>query len=193
MSTFLESWTFYLCHIIFFLSDEDWHQYACVTISCLVLFCSTGTWTQGLHFEPLHQPFFVLCILEIGSHALFARLASNLNPPDVCLLSSQDYRREPPVPGFSCLFYVLLFPTLFLPLWFNCISYKHVFGICFFKSILTSIDIYCPACLFKDLAEEFFLLSFFLSNLEDIYSVCILWEFYLRHYTCVISLSKVQM
>jgi hypothetical protein len=23
-------------------------------------FCSTGAWTQGLHLEPLHQPFFVI-------------------------------------------------------------------------------------------------------------------------------------
>jgi hypothetical protein len=35
------------------------------------------------------------------------RLASNLNPPDLCLLSSQDYKSLPPVslppvPSFSC-------------------------------------------------------------------------------------------
>jgi hypothetical protein len=58
------------------------------------LFCffGTGTWTQGLHLEPLHQPFFVMGIFKIGSR----RLASNLDPPDLCLLSSRDYRREPP-------------------------------------------------------------------------------------------------
>jgi hypothetical protein len=27
------------------------------------------------------------------------RLASNLDPPDLCLLSNWDYRREPPVPA----------------------------------------------------------------------------------------------
>jgi hypothetical protein len=27
---------------------------------CFVLFCCTGVWTQGLHLEPLHQPFFVM-------------------------------------------------------------------------------------------------------------------------------------
>jgi hypothetical protein len=26
-------------------------------------------------------------------------LALNLNPPDLCILSSQDYRREPPMPS----------------------------------------------------------------------------------------------
>jgi hypothetical protein len=28
--------------------------------------CGTGVWTQGLHFEPLHQPFFVMGFFEIG-------------------------------------------------------------------------------------------------------------------------------
>jgi hypothetical protein len=28
-------------------------------------------------------------------------LAWNLDPPDLCLLSSQDYRREPLAPGFA--------------------------------------------------------------------------------------------
>jgi hypothetical protein len=32
----------------------------------------TGAWTQGLHLEPFHQPFFVLGFLKIGSHKLFA-------------------------------------------------------------------------------------------------------------------------
>jgi hypothetical protein len=36
------------------------------------------------------------------------RLASNCDPPDHCLLSSEDYRCEPPVPG-SCLMLELFF------------------------------------------------------------------------------------
>jgi hypothetical protein len=40
------------------------------------------------------------------------RLASNLNPPDLCLLSSYDYRREPLIPGhriyFVCFFFLLV-------------------------------------------------------------------------------------
>jgi hypothetical protein len=28
--------------------------------NCFFLFCATGVWTQGLHLEPLHQPFFMM-------------------------------------------------------------------------------------------------------------------------------------
>jgi hypothetical protein len=30
-------------------------------------FCSTGVWTQGLHLEPPHQPYFCEGFFEIGS------------------------------------------------------------------------------------------------------------------------------
>jgi hypothetical protein len=54
-------------------------------------FCSTGAWTQGLHLEPLHQPF-MLGIFKIGSRRINCLgLASNRDPPDICLLSSSDY------------------------------------------------------------------------------------------------------
>jgi hypothetical protein len=37
-------------------------------------FCSTGTWTQGLHLEPLHQLFFVAdFFFKIGCQELFAQ------------------------------------------------------------------------------------------------------------------------
>jgi hypothetical protein len=39
------------------------------------------------------------------------RLTSNCDPPDLCLLSSQDYRREPLVPSLTefcfCFFFFL--------------------------------------------------------------------------------------
>jgi hypothetical protein len=52
--------------------------------------CGTGVWTQGLHLEPLHQPFFVKGVFKIGSRELFdlPRLASSGDPPDLWLLSS---------------------------------------------------------------------------------------------------------
>jgi hypothetical protein len=39
----------------------------------------------------------------------FPRLASNRDPPDLCLLSSWDYRSEPPVPG--CLPFLIKIPV----------------------------------------------------------------------------------
>jgi hypothetical protein len=46
-------------------------------------FSSTGTWTQGLHLQPLHQPFFVMVFFRDQ-----VCLALNCYPPDFCLLSS---------------------------------------------------------------------------------------------------------
>jgi hypothetical protein len=37
------------------------------------LFCGTGAWTQSLHIEPLHHPYFCEGFFEIGSHWLFAQ------------------------------------------------------------------------------------------------------------------------
>jgi hypothetical protein len=46
-------------------------------LTCIIFFLfffySTGAWTQDLHLEPLHQPFFVMGFFEIGSHKLFPR------------------------------------------------------------------------------------------------------------------------
>jgi hypothetical protein len=51
--------------------------------------------TQGLHLEPLHQPFSVKGFLKTlferpykGLSNYFPRLALNHDPPDLCLLSS---------------------------------------------------------------------------------------------------------
>jgi hypothetical protein len=42
------------------------------------LFFSIGAGTQGLHLEPLHQPFFVKGFFEIGSCKLFAEAGFEL-------------------------------------------------------------------------------------------------------------------
>jgi hypothetical protein len=36
---------------------------------------------------------------KVGLANYLPRLTSNCNPPDLCLLSSKDYRREPLAPG----------------------------------------------------------------------------------------------
>jgi hypothetical protein len=61
--------------------------------------------SEGLYLEPLHQPFFVMDFFEIGSLELFPRLASNHDPPDLCLLSSQDYKHKLLTPSPSSFFY----------------------------------------------------------------------------------------
>jgi hypothetical protein len=33
----------------------------------ILFFCSTRAWTQGLHLEPLHQPYFCAGFFKIGS------------------------------------------------------------------------------------------------------------------------------
>jgi hypothetical protein len=57
----------------------------------------TGAWTQGLHLEPLHQPFFVMGFFEIGSRKLFPWAGL------ILLISAfwvaRIYRCEPPAPS----------------------------------------------------------------------------------------------
>jgi hypothetical protein len=55
--------------------------------SLLFFFCSMGCWTQGLHLESLHQPFF-FCdgLFEIWSHELFA--PAGFEPPILLIFVS---------------------------------------------------------------------------------------------------------
>jgi hypothetical protein len=55
-------------------------------------------WAGAQPLEPLHQPFLVTGFFEIGSLNYFPGLALNRDPPDLCLLSSWDYRRGSLVP-----------------------------------------------------------------------------------------------
>jgi hypothetical protein len=49
----------------------------------------TGIWTQGLHFEPLPLPFFVMGFFrDRVSRTICPGLTSNRASPDLCLLSS---------------------------------------------------------------------------------------------------------
>jgi hypothetical protein len=53
-------------------STYSWKRFLFYFCPSFFLFYCTGVWTQDLHLEPLHQPFFVKCFFEIGSHGLFA-------------------------------------------------------------------------------------------------------------------------
>jgi hypothetical protein len=46
----------------------------------------------------------VMGFFKIGSFELFAWTGFEHEPPELCLLSSWDYRHEPQVPGHSWLF-----------------------------------------------------------------------------------------
>jgi hypothetical protein len=59
------------------------------------------------------SPFFVMGFFKMGSQELF--VGAGLKPPDLCLLSSWDYRREPPAPGLCVLLCQLLTSELLAP------------------------------------------------------------------------------
>jgi hypothetical protein len=44
----------------------------CVCVCVCVCVCGSGAWTQGLHLEPCHQPFFMIGFFKIESCKLFA-------------------------------------------------------------------------------------------------------------------------
>jgi hypothetical protein len=72
---------------VFFQSiTQDMFPFICFFL--FFFFCSTGVWTHGLHLEPLHQPFFVMCIWDRVSWTILSGLALNYDTPDLCLLSS---------------------------------------------------------------------------------------------------------
>jgi hypothetical protein len=60
-------------------------------VFCFVLFwffCSTRVWTQGLHPEPLHQPFFCdRFFWDRDSWTIHPGLALNCHLPDFCLIT----------------------------------------------------------------------------------------------------------
>jgi hypothetical protein len=49
------------------------------------------------------RPFFEGFFSRLGLANYLSRLASNCDPPDLCLLSSWDYRCELSVPGLYCI------------------------------------------------------------------------------------------
>jgi hypothetical protein len=65
-----------LAILIFSLLTQNYStlMYVCMYVCMYVfIYCSSGVWTQGLHLEPLRQPFSVMCYLERRAWELFAR------------------------------------------------------------------------------------------------------------------------
>jgi hypothetical protein len=44
--------------------------FPCVILFWFGFFCSAGAWTQDLHLEQLHQPFFAMGVFKIGSRTI---------------------------------------------------------------------------------------------------------------------------
>jgi hypothetical protein len=96
----LHSWGYWWSH-------SNGHRATCVVLCCffcvLVFFCDTRFCSQVFTLAKLSLYCFsrsispLLCCVfsELGSHKLFAQEASNHDPPDLHLLSSQDYMCEP--------------------------------------------------------------------------------------------------
>jgi hypothetical protein len=94
----------------------------------LLFFGGTGIWTQD--FAPATQELYRLshnssafccsCFGDGGLRNYLPDLASNCDTPDLSLLSSYDYRFEPPAPSFSLHFFMAN----------ACTIYRAVFLIC---------------------------------------------------------------
>jgi hypothetical protein len=59
-----------------------------LAIFCCLFFAVIGFETRAYTLSHSTSPIFGMGFFKIESQELFARLASNLNPPDLCLLSS---------------------------------------------------------------------------------------------------------
>jgi hypothetical protein len=72
-------WGIFNILIVVVASHISKHTFQTCIAKCISLifvlfcFCSTGVWTQSLHLEPLHQPFFAMGFFKIGFQELFSR------------------------------------------------------------------------------------------------------------------------
>jgi hypothetical protein len=72
-----ERWNFLILPMLSFYHHTIAHTPSSMYLSSpfyiLLFFCSPGAWTQGLHLELLHQPYFCEKFFKIGSLELFAQ------------------------------------------------------------------------------------------------------------------------
>jgi hypothetical protein len=73
------------------------------TLFFIFIFLVLGFELRAYTLSHSTSPFFVKGFSRWGLSNYLPGLASNLDPPDLCLLSSQDYRRESPVPSLHVL------------------------------------------------------------------------------------------
>jgi hypothetical protein len=86
----------------------------CWFLTCFVLyFCSTGAWTQGLHLEPLHQPFWGVCVC-VRWIFLWARVLQTICPcwllGSILLISASCI---PKIAGVSYTWHLLALNVVF--------------------------------------------------------------------------------
>jgi hypothetical protein len=54
------------CSFLLLGSGSTWSCCTSCLVGFLLLFYSTEAWIQGLHLEPLHQPYFCEGFFEVG-------------------------------------------------------------------------------------------------------------------------------
>jgi hypothetical protein len=62
--------------LLFYSSLLSWNYCPWTRFLFFFFFHHTGFWTQGLYFEPFHQPFLVMGFFEIGFRELFVQVGS---------------------------------------------------------------------------------------------------------------------
>jgi hypothetical protein len=89
------------CHTAFCLPPKVTHSFFFFFLAVLRLKLSSSHLLGRVSYHLSHSasPVLYWVFQDRVSRTICLWLASNHNPPDLCLLSSQDYRREPPVPG----------------------------------------------------------------------------------------------
>jgi hypothetical protein len=94
----------------------------CSLFFFLFFFFSAGIWTQGLHLEPLHQPFFVMGFFEIGSCKLFAWAGFKLQ--STSWIARITCMSHPPQALFFSLLMLIVSDLQFSPLFKNHVVYS---------------------------------------------------------------------
>jgi hypothetical protein len=83
--SFLRTYQIWMSRNFLFFFSSFWDKVSLCSPR-LIFFFSTRAWSQGLHLEPFHQPFFVMGVFKIGSRELFA--CAGFEPAAILLISA---------------------------------------------------------------------------------------------------------